>query len=375
MKIRLKPLDQQVIVITGATSGIGLATARLAAKRGARLMLIARSEPALQQLAVELAAAGGNAASMPVTADASAMSTSASSQVPTANELEDETETGANVHYAIADVGDAAQLEEAARQAIDCFGGFDTWINNAGISIFGQCTDVPLEEQRKLFDTNFWGVVHGSLIAARHLRTRGGALINLGSELSEFAIPLQGAYVASKHAVKGYTDALRLELMGDGAPVSVTLIKPASIHTLFVEHARNYLDAEPRLPAPVYAPEVVAETILHAAAHPERDMFVGGAARTMSAFAHQMPALFDRVMSRTGFRSQMTDRPPARADGLTEGTASLRERSGQPRYVFRSSLYTRAVMHRRGSAAVAAAAVLVGLSALSKARSLPRSRR
>jgi short-subunit dehydrogenase len=275
----------------------------------------------------------------------------------------------ATVDYAVADVSDWSQLEKAAQQAIERFGGFDTWVNNAGASIFGRCEDVPLEEQRKLFDTNFWGVVHGSLIALRHLKTRGGALINLGSELSDLAIPLQGVYVATKHAVKGYTDALRMELMAEGAPVSVTLIKPSGIHTLFVEHAKNYLDVEPKLPAPLYAPDVVAKAILHAAVHPERDMFVGGAARTMSAFARHLPALFDSVMARTGFRAQKTGHQPTSGDGLETGAGSLQELSEAPRRVFRSSLYTEAVIHRRGTTAVA-----VGAAALLAARALARRR-
>lgn len=342
MNVKLKPIDQQTIVITGATSGIGLATARLAARRGARLMLIARSAPALEELAAELARAREGAG---------------------------EPARGAVVDYAVADVGEPDQVEKAAAQAIARFGGFDTWINNAGTSIFGRYADVPLEEQRKLFDTNFWGVVHGSLAAVRHLKTRGGALINLGSELSDLAIPLQGTYVASKHAVKGYTDALRLELIAERAPISVTLIKPSAIHTQFVEHARNHLEVEPKLPAPVYAPELVAQAILHAAEHPERELFVGGAGRTLSAFARHLPRLFDRVMSRNGLRSQMSDREPSAGDGLEQGASALRERSEMPRRVFRSSLYTQAVMHRRGTTAVAlGAAALVALTAFARQR-------
>ncbi|MDR5763526.1 SDR family NAD(P)-dependent oxidoreductase, partial [Caballeronia sp. LZ035] len=158
MRIRLKPLDKQVIVITGATSGIGLVTARTAAKRGARLMLVSRDEKALSSLADELS--------------------------------RDRSDT---VAYVVADVGDREQLQVAANEAISRFDGFDTWINNAGVSLYGRCIDVPLEDQRKLFDTNYWGVVNGSVVAVQHLRERGGALINLGSELSDVAIPLQGA--------------------------------------------------------------------------------------------------------------------------------------------------------------------------------------
>src|SRR5439155_6660231 len=115
------------------------------------------------------------------------------------------------------------------------------------------------EDHQRLMQTNFWGVVHGSTVAARHLRERGGgAIINLGSIVSDRAIPLQGMYSASKHAVKGYTDALRMELEEEGAPIAVTLVKPAGINTPFPRHAKNYMEREATLPPPVYAPEVVA---------------------------------------------------------------------------------------------------------------------
>src|SRR5213076_34618 len=109
------------------------------------------------------------------------------------------------------------------------FGGFDTWVNNAGVSVYGRIEQVPIEDLRKIFETNFWGVVYGSRIAMEQMKNTGGggALINIGSTLSDRAIPLQGMYSASKHAVKGFTDALRIELESESAPVSVTLIKPA----------------------------------------------------------------------------------------------------------------------------------------------------
>jgi len=171
MTLMLKPLEVQVIVITGATSGIGLVTAREAAKRGARLVLASRSEDALKDLADEIKEAGGEAT------------------------------------YVVADVGDEQDVQRIAAGARERFGGFATWINNAGVSIYGNLTEVPIDEQRRLFDTNYWGVVYGSLTAVQQLRQRGGALINVGSALSDRAIPLQGAYCASKHAVKGFTDA------------------------------------------------------------------------------------------------------------------------------------------------------------------------
>ncbi|WOD16013.1 SDR family oxidoreductase [Paraburkholderia kirstenboschensis] len=327
MTVKLKPVGQQVIVITGATSGIGLATARLAASKGARLMLVARDEEALTALARQLG------------------------------------DQGALVEYTVADVSNAEQLQAAADKAIARFGGFDTWVNNAGASIFGRCADVPIDEQKELFETNFWGVVQGSMIALAHLRQRGGALINLGSELSDIALPLQAAYVASKHAVKGYTDALRMELLEERAPVSVTLIKPSGIHTQFVEHARNHLDVQPKLPAPVYAPDIVAKAILHAAATPVRDLYVGGASAAMVTFARRAPNLYDRVMGRLGISSQRTQEPPHTAAGTSGGDGALRERSEQKRRVLESSLYTQASMYPRQTALLAAGAAAVWMLA------------
>ena len=331
MRIRLKPLDQQVIVITGATSGIGLVTARTAAKRGARLMLVSRDEKALSSLADELSR-----------------------------------DRSDSVAYAVADVGDREQLQAAANEAISRFGGFDTWINNAGVSLYGRCIDVPLEDQRKLFDTNYWGVVNGSVVAVQHLRERGGALINLGSELSDVAIPLQGAYVASKHAVKGFTDALRIELADEHAPVSVTLVKPAGIDTLFVEHAKNYLDHEPKLPQPVYAPEVVAEAILHAAAHPRRDIYAGGASRGMAWFGRSAPRLYDAIMSRLGVKAQLTSEPGRDGDSLYESGTGLSERFGRHGRVRERSFYTNA--HTHPASARAALMGIAGVLLLAAAR-------
>ena len=277
MNCMLKPVGEQTIVITGATSGIGLVTARKAARRGAKLVLFARNEAALNTLCEELRQHGDLAVAV------------------------------------AGDVGNLEDLQRAAAKAVETYGGFDTWINNAGVSIFGPASAVPLDDQRKLFDTNYWGVVHGSLVAADHFRRKddfhGGAIINMGSEASDAPVPLQSAYAASKHAVKGFTDSLRLEMEGDHLPVSVTLIKPAAIDTMFVMHAKNYMNVEAKLPPPIYDPELVADAILFAAAHPRRTLFVGGAAKFTSASAYHAPHLFDRIAARLFWRSQRTDRP------------------------------------------------------------------
>jgi len=320
MGIQLKKLDVQVVVITGATSGIGLVTARMAAKRYAKLVLAARNEDALKHLTEELNEAGGEAM------------------------------------YVVADVGNEADVQKIYDEALGRFGRFDTWINNAGVSIYGRLDETSTEDHRRLFETNYWGVVYGSLAAVKYLRKHGGALINVGSILSDRAIPLQGAYCASKHAVKGFTDALRMELEEADAPVSVTLIKPSAIDTPYKDHAKKYLEVEPENPPPVYAPETVAEAILFSAENPERDVFVGGGGKALSALGEYAPRVTDKVMEMTMFDLQKTDEPPSHEkEGLYDSAdSSLRERGGYAGYVAESSLYTKASLHPVTTGAVIA---------------------
>ncbi|MDQ1921099.1 SDR family oxidoreductase [Massilia pseudoviolaceinigra] len=342
MKPRLKPLKDQVMVITGATSGIGLTTARMAADEGASLVLAARGRDALEQLAGELRL------------------------------------HGAQVVAVTADVGVPHDVARIGRAAIERFGRIDTWINNAGVAIFGKLEDVTLQDHQRLFQTNFWGVVHGSLEALKHMKARGGALINLGSEVSDVAVPLQGMYSSSKHAVKGFTDALRVELAHDGAPVSVTLIKPAAVDTLFTVHAKNYMEKEPALPPPIYAPELVAQAILYAARHPRRDVYVGAASRLMSLGGFHLPSLMDRYMRYALFRKQMRE-PSAmpatqtRRDALhaPDPANAMRERQGMGMVaqVAESSTYTALSMRTRPLLSA-----LLGVGALFAAWRLSRRR-
>ena len=311
MTVKLKKLSDQVMVITGASSGIGLVTARMAAKRGTRLILNARNEEVLRRVCDEINHSGGEA-------------------------------------YPVA--GDVGQLEDVQRladEAIRRFGGFDTWVNNAGVSIYGPVLEQSLEDQRRLFETNYWGVVHGSRVACAHLRKRGGALINIGSVLSDIAIPIQGTYCATKHAVKGYTDALRLELEAEGSPMWVTLIKPSAIDTPYTQHAKNLMPSEPMNPAPVYAPETVAEAILHCAEHPERDVYVGGAGMVLAEAGHHLPRLTDKLMESRMIDQQKSDRskPPNRQDSLHAPSVDGEERGRYPGHVAESSVYTKASVH------------------------------
>ena len=263
-KPKLKPLDKQAIVITGATSGIGLATARRAARGGACVFLIARGESDLKALVEELQ------------------------------------QEGARVAYAVADVADHDALAEAADKCRRLFGGFDTWVNNAGISIYGPIKDTTLEDQHRLFETNYWGVVNGSLVAAEHLRAHpdGGTIVNVGSVLGDFSIPVQGIYAASKHAVKGFTNAFRMELMREGAPVAVSLVKPSAVDTPYNRHARNLTGEAFQNPQPVYATHVVADTVLWCATHPIREITVGAGGRVISSFYALLPGLAEPLFAR-----------------------------------------------------------------------------
>jgi len=309
--MKLKKISEQTVIITGATSGIGLTTARMAAKKGAKLVLVARNEDALRELADELNAGGAKAI------------------------------------YHAADVADESALRQAAQKAVEKFGGFDTWVNNAGGSVYGRITDVPTADLRRLFETNVWGVVNGSKIAIEHLRENGGALINVGSEVSDAPIPLQGMYSSSKHAVKGFTDALRMELEADKLPISVTLIKPTAIHTPFPENAKNYLPYEPQLPPPLYAPELVAEAILHCAETPTRDFFIGEMAKLHSSMALNAPRLFEKMNEMIIDSAQNSGEPSPvnRPDGLYDTNSKLNQRGTKERFVLEDSLYQRAKIH------------------------------
>jgi short-subunit dehydrogenase len=311
MSSNLKPLREQIVVLTGASSGIGLATARGLAQAGARLVLVSRNEAALHALAEECEAQGSTALAV------------------------------------AADVGRNEDLERVAKLTFETFGGFDTWINNAGVAIYGTCEEVPLEDQRRLFDTNYWGVVYGSLIAARHLRERGGKIINTGSVLSDRAVILQGPYSASKHAVKAFTDVLRMELEESGAPVSVTLIKPSAIDTPYMEHARNYLETGTKNPPPSYDPKLVAKAIIYACEHHKRDLVVGFGGWAVTALGQVAPRLTDFIMEGAGRVLQESSDPgrPERRDNLYVPREDGAERSSLPGGRLTRSLFLEAQLH------------------------------
>ena len=310
---KLKPLAAQTIVLTGATSGIGLSTARMAAAAGAKLLLVARNEDALRRLRDEL------------------------------------TGKSRHVDYQVADVADRAQVEAVAAKAVATFGAFDSWINDAGAFIYGRFDDVPLEEQRRLFDVVYWGVVHGTLAAASRLKARGGAIINVGSVLSEIAIPYQGTYCAAKFAVKGFTEAFRREVLADDQPISLTLIKPAAVDTTFMEHARNRMGSPgTRNPPPAYHPHLVARAILHACAHPVRDLTIGGAGGLALVVGNRLaPRAVDHAAAWVGRATQTTEDPgkAERRDNLFEPREDLSERSSLQPFTRTTSLALEAQLH------------------------------
>jgi len=303
-----KPLSEQVLVITGGSSGIGLATAKQAGSRGARLVITSNNESELEQAREMLA------------------------------------REGYEVESITADVSDYNALQAVADLAIDRFGRIDTWINNAGIHIFGKLWEVDVEDMRRVFDVNYWGTVHGSRIAASHLAESGGTLINIGSILSSRSIPLQGIYGASKHAVEGYTDALRMELAKKKLPVIVTLIKPSSIDTPIPAHSKNLMPERARLPFPLYDPDVAADAILFCAENPRRSFIIGGVGKMAVMGEKFVPAFVDKAMEWFAWDMQKARGEPRRDDAIHQPTGQKASTRGEDsHYTRRHSLYNAAI--------------------------------
>ena len=325
-----KPIREQVIVMTGASSGVGRATAEMAAAQGARVVLAARSEDALREIVEGITARGGVAS------------------------------------YVVTDVAKEEEVERLAQKAISTYGSFDTWVNNAGVSIYGRLEEVTTADSRQLFETNFWGTVYGSLTAAEYLKTYGGTIVNVGSTLSERAILMQGMYSASKHAVKGFTEALRMELELENAPIWVALVKPAALDTNYPKHAKNYMDKEATLPAPVYHPDLAAETILYCATHKQREMFVGGAGGAgIAALGNVAPRLTDKYMEANMVEAQQSDMPAHYDDdGLYSASGGGSVRGYNRPGVRKTSLYTQAQTRPAVSGSVAGALIAVGAGLL-----------
>ncbi|SDQ05936.1 SDR family oxidoreductase [Quadrisphaera sp. DSM 44207] len=297
------------------------------------VVLAARNEEALAQVAQEIRSAGGRA-----------------------------------VHVA-ADVGREEDVARIAATAVAEFGRFDTWANVAGVSIFGHMDRVSTEDMRRMFDTTYWGVVHGSRAAIEHYRGRtapGGAIVNVGSMFGDRATPLQSTCASAEFAVHGLTEAMRVELAAEGLPISVTLLHPGRIDTPYNEHAQSYTDRQPAHRGMIYAPEAVAEAILHAAEHPVRDLYIGGQVKAAVVATRLAPRLVDRVMRRYMHTSQLADRPSRRTgdSALHQPGYGLHERGTHQGRLYRSrSYYLKLEEHPRAvtTAVVGAGAALAGL--------------
>jgi short-subunit dehydrogenase len=261
MKIILKPLKDQVIVITGATSGIGLLTAKMAARNGARIVAVARNEEALQKLTDEINQLGGTAM------------------------------------YVHADIGKEEDVHRIAVAAIRTYGTFDTWVNNAGVSIAGGCVDISIEDMKRMIDTNFWGVVYGSRVAAQHFKQRNvaGAIVTIGSFSGDRANVSQSSYITSKHAAQVWTEALRMEMEKERAPVSVSLIHTARTTGSANENGAEHFE-ESSSHRNMVAREAVAEAILYCAQSPKREMFINFQSKLFAVLDAISPRLMDKVM-------------------------------------------------------------------------------
>jgi NADP-dependent 3-hydroxy acid dehydrogenase YdfG len=279
---QLKPLKDQVMVILGASSGIGRLTAITAAQAGVKVVMAARSEATMHKIADEIRAAGGQAL------------------------------------VVACDVTDRAQVDRVASAAVAHFGRIDTWVHSAGVAMFGRLDRTDTADAKRLFDINFFGTVNGCQAALPVLKrnANGGALICLGSEESDDCPPLQGMYCATKHAIKGYVDCLRVEVQDvDHSPVAVTLILPQGVDTPVAQHARNYMDVEGKIPSPLIKPEQVVDAILSAAVKPTRNQCVGPVSY-LGTLAHKLvPKLQDKLLA-AQYHRQQKDRPATNPEGI-----------------------------------------------------------
>ncbi|MGC4887563.1 SDR family oxidoreductase [Micromonospora sp. DT227] len=276
-----RSLAEATVVLTGASSGIGAATAYALAGRGAAVVLAARSEDALRRVAAHCRELGGRALVVPT------------------------------------DVTDAEAVDRLAARAVAEFGRIDAWINNAAVGTVGLFDEIPVAEFRRVVDVNLLGTVHGTRAALPHLAAAGGGvLVNNASVLAEVAMPYQSAYNATKHAIRGLTDTVRQELRVTGrGHISLCTVLPATIDTPFFRHAANHTGRELTPPPPVYPPELVAETVVRLLRRPRREAYAGGAARLMGLQWRLAPALAERALGWYTARTQFGPGVHRDADG------------------------------------------------------------
>ena len=263
----------QTVVITGASAGIGRATAKLFGQRGANVALIARGQTGLDGAAGDVEDAGGKALAIP------------------------------------ADVSDYGQLEDAARQAEDFLGPIDVWVNVAFTSVFAPFAEISPEEFRRVTEVAYLGFVYGTMVALARMRPRGqGAIVQVGSALGSRSIPLQSAYCGAKHAINGFTESVRCELLHDHSGICITIAQMPAVNTPQFSWVRSKLPRHPQPVPPIYDPAVAARGVLYAADHPARKQYWVGATTAATIAANKfVPALLDRYLARTGFNSQQTD--------------------------------------------------------------------
>ena len=275
----------QTVAITGASAGIGRAASRLFAQRGDRVALIARGQAGLDGAARNVRRAGGKALAVP------------------------------------ADVADFGQVEAAAKQIEETFGPIDVWVNVAFASVFAPFAEITPEEFRRVTEVTYLGYVYGTMAALARMRPRDrGAIVQVGSALGYRGIPLQAAYCGAKHAINGFTESLRCELLHDKSGVHVTVVQMPAVSTPQFSWVRSRLPRHPRPVPPIYQPEVAARGVVYAADHPRRKQYFVGASTAATILANRVaPALLDRYLARTGYNSQQTgEREPGRPGNLWE---------------------------------------------------------
>lgn len=333
----LRPVHEQVVVITGASSGIGREAAIQFAQRGARVVVLARRKQALDELCRQIERVGGEC--LPLTVD----------------------------------VSDWQQVEAAAEQAAERFGRIDTWINNAAVSLYARVEDASIDEIRRVIDVALLGALHGCKAALPHVQKQGrGAIINVSSVLGKRSVPLQSAYCAAKHGVKGFTESLRMELEEAGSGVSVTLVTPSSVNTPLFEHARCRLPEMPQPLPPVYEPRAVAEALVFAAQCPRRRITVGGAGKALEVLERLEPRLADFYLAQNqrAFEQQKSAMPESGRDNLFEPMDGTERTTGKFGRGSKSvSWYTRVWEQGAGPAwLLGAGAVAAGVALLRAVR-------
>ncbi|HET7667626.1 MAG TPA: SDR family oxidoreductase [Mycobacterium sp.] len=267
--------EGQVVVVTGASGGIGRATARAFGARGAQVGLLARGEKGLAGAAEDVEAAGGKALSWPV------------------------------------DMADAQQVDQAAADVEERFGPIDVWINVAFTSVFAPFNEISPEEFKRVTEVSYLGYVYGTMAALRRMRPRDrGTVVQVGSALAYRGIPLQSAYCGAKHAIQGFNESLRTELLHDRSNVHVTMVQMPAVNTPQFSWVLSRLPKQAQPVPPIYQPEVAASAVAYAADHPKRrEYWVGGSTAATLIANHVAPGLLDRYLGRTGYKSQQTDEP------------------------------------------------------------------